>query len=476
MTAHDDHATPRDPNTHVARATAVVLLVAGEGRLSSHELTRPIVIGRGAECDVVLASGSLSRRHVIVRPGAPVTVQDLGSTNGTRIGDEVLVGGEALPLEVGDSFHVGPFSFLLVTRSAGTDPSVTGQELLRVVDPTVRGVGAMVRDVAAAEVNVLVLGETGVGKEVLAETLHTLSNRPGALVRINCAALTEPLLESELFGHEKGAFTGASGARVGLLEAAHGGTLFLDEIGELPAGIQAKLLRAVEQREVLRIGSTRPIPIDVRFVAATNRDLPGEVGANRFRRDLYFRLDGVTLSIPPLRERTSQIGPLAIHFLTEACRRAGKPPLQLRTEVLAALEGYAWPGNVRELKAVIERAVLLARGTSPAVRHLVFAPQSAATDGGADVAGAGEPAAPSAPVAAPSSAAPTTTPVDPSAPPPAAPFADGLTADEVTDRDRIIAALEQCAGNQTRAAKLLGVSRSTMINKVRFYRIPRPRS
>jgi transcriptional regulator with GAF, ATPase, and Fis domain len=427
-----------------------VLLVAGEGRLSSHVLSAPLVIGRDAGCDLPIADPAFSRRHAIVSPGPPVTVQDLGSTNGTRIGERVVHGGDPLAMAVGDSFHVGPYSFMLVTRSPGTDASATGRELLRVVDPTVDGVTTMIRELAAGGVNVLILGETGVGKEVLAETIHTLSKRRGGFVRVNCAAITEPLLESELFGHEKGAFTGAAAAKVGLLEAADGGTLFLDEIGEMPAGIQAKLLRAVEQREVLRIGATRPVPIDVRFVAATNRDLPSEADAGRFRRDLFFRLDGVTLTIPPLRERVGQIGPLALHFLAEACRRAGREPLPIRTEVLAALEGYAWPGNVRELKAVIERAVLLARGASPAVRHLVFAPSSGE-------AGAPEPAARSPAPAVPASPA-------------------ALGADEAADRDRIIEALDKCAGNQTRAAKLLGISRSTLINKVRFYRIPRPRS
>ncbi len=439
--------TPRRPANAAPTPPGELLIVAGEGRLSSHELRAPLVIGRDPGCDIVIAKRSLSRRHAIIRPGPPVTVQDLGSTNGMRIGERVVHGGGEIALSVGDSFHIGPFSFFVVTPSPGTDPSVTGKEALRVADPTAGGVGALIRELAAGGVNVLILGETGVGKEVLAETIHTLSRRPGAFVRINCAALAEPLLESELFGHEKGAFTGAAAARAGLLEAAHGGSLFLDEIGELPAAIQAKLLRAVEQREVIRIGSTRPIPVDVRFVAATNRELPSEVGAGRFRRDLYFRLDGVTLSIPPLRERTGQIGPLALQFLGEACKRAGRPPLPLRAEVLAALEAYAWPGNVRELKAVIERAVLLARGASPAVRHLLFAP----------------PTHDAPPAPAPPAPPPT----------PAAEAAPG--ADDRAERERIIKALEQCAGNQTRAAKLLGVSRSTLINKVRFHRIPRPR-
>jgi transcriptional regulator with PAS, ATPase and Fis domain len=412
-----------------------VIIVAGEGRLSSHPLVAPLVIGRDPGCDIVIADRAFSRRHARVRPGPPVTVEDLGSTNGTRLGATVLVGGEVVRLEPGDSFHIGAYSFMLTARGAGEERSATGGELLRILDPTVDGAAAIVREVAAAGVNVLVLGETGAGKEVLAETLHVLSRRAGRLVRVNCAALAEPLLEAELFGHEKGAYTGAGAAREGLIEAADGGTLFLDEIGELPLDVQAKLLRVVERREVTRVGSTRAIPVDVRFVAATNRDLPAEVAAGSFRADLFFRLDGVTLSIPPLRERGEQIGALALRFLAEAYRRAGKPPQPLPTEVLALLEAHPWPGNVRELRTVVERAVLLSRGGPLAPRHFVF----------------------SAPA------------------PAAAPAGDAASPAEAAERARIVQALEQCGGNQTRAAKLLGVSRATLVNKLRFHRIRRPR-
>ncbi|HTM22974.1 MAG TPA: sigma 54-interacting transcriptional regulator [Kofleriaceae bacterium] len=451
--------TPRDPHAADRPATGDMVLVTGEGRLSSHELRDQMVIGRDDDCDIVIEHRSLSRRHALLCLGPPMTIQDLGSTNGTHVGRQLLQGGEPMALQAGDSIHIGPFTIVVVARSRPDDRSASGHELLRVADPTLDGVPAVVRELAGSQANVLILGETGVGKEVLAETIHRLSGRRGQLVRINCAALTEPLLESELFGHEKGAFTGAAGAKIGLLEAAQGGTAFLDEIGELPAGIQAKLLRAVEHREVLRIGSTRPVPIDVRFVAATNRDLPVEVEHGRFRRDLYFRLDGVTLAIPPLRERRGMVGPLALRFLDEGCRKAGRPAVKLRADVLAALEEYEWPGNVRELKAVVERAVLLARGADPSVRHLAFVAR-------ADK-GAARPAVPPPPPA-------------PSAPAPAASaggdFLDGMSADERADRERLIRALEECAGNQTRAAKLLGISRTTLVNRVRLYRIPRPRS
>jgi transcriptional regulator with PAS, ATPase and Fis domain len=432
--------TPLDPSGG-PRPAGDALLVAGEGRLSTHELREEVVIGRDPSCDIVVAHRSFSRRHARVRRGPPLTVQDLDSRNGTRVGTSTVRGGEPIAIHAGDAFHIGPFTFVLIARGRGEDPRVSGVESLRVADPTLDGAPALVREIAASPASVLLLGETGVGKEVLAETIHRLSRRSGPFVRINCAALTEPLLESELFGHERGAFTGATAAKTGLLEAAQGGTVLLDEVGELPAGIQAKLLRAVEQREVLRLGSTRPVGIDVRFVAATNRDLPAEVEAGRFRRDLFFRLDGVTLEIPPLRERRDLIGPLALRFLDEATRRGGRPGTQLGTEALAALEAYAWPGNVRELKAVVERAVLLARAAEIRVKHLSFAPRS---------------------------------------PAPAAPRADeasgpNLTADERVDRERIVRALEQCGGNQTRAAKALGMSRSALVNRIRIYRLNRPR-
>ncbi len=437
------------------------LLVAGEGSFSTHDLgAGELLIGRGEGCDVRIEHKAFSRKHAVLRSGPPATVQDLGSTNGTRVAGNVHKGGEPIALAATDSFHIGPFSFVLVARSTGDKGSLSGRDVLRVVDPTPRGVPALVKDLAASKASVLILGETGVGKEVLAETLHELSGRSGALTRINCAALSESLLESELFGHEKGAFTGAAAQKIGLLESADGGTVFLDELGELPLSIQAKLLRAVEHREVLRIGSTRPVKIDVRFLSATNRDLPAEVANGAFRRDLYFRLDGVTLVIPPLRERHGMVGPMAMQFLEEARKKPGTTtgqPARLGTDVLAALERYPWPGNVRELKAVIERAVLLARGGEIAVKHLTFAKNTAAAPAAA--------AAPT-PVAAPAPA-----------PPPAAGDDLGFLDDEQkADRAALIAALDECAGNQTRAAKKLGIARTTLVTKLRVYRIPRPRT
>jgi two-component system, NtrC family, response regulator AtoC len=432
-----------------------MLLVAGPGRLTTHPLTGgAAVIGRADDCDVVIDHRALSRKHARLVLAPQLAVQDLGSTNGTRVGNAVMKGGEPAALATGECFYIGPFSFMVVASRADVPSSrMSGQDRLVVPDPTPEGVSSLVREIAKSGVNVLIQGETGVGKDVLASTLHAISGRTGPLSRINCAALSETLLESELFGHEKGAFTGAVSARAGLLEAAAGGSVFLDEIGEMPLAIQAKLLRAVEAREVIRLGSTRAIAIDVRFLAATNRDLPSEVAAGRFRHDLYFRLDGVSLRIPPLRERDGAIAPLALALVADASKRAGR---EVRTspDLIAALEAHDWPGNVRELKAVLERAVLLARGEDLAPRHLAFSPRP--------------PAAPTAPA-----------PVHPAVvpPPPAAPAEDlsFLTAEQRADREKIMAALAECVGNQTRAAKLLDISRTTLVNKMALYRIPRPR-
>jgi two-component system, NtrC family, response regulator AtoC len=225
-----------------------------------------------------------------------------------------------------------------------------------------QAVRKLVYDVAPTAANVLIFGESGTGKELVAKTIHLLSPRKkGAFVAINCAAIPENLLESELFGHEKGSFTGAVQARQGKFELAKGGTIFLDEIGEMPLALQAKLLRVLQERAFERVGGSKEIKADVRIIAATNRNLQGEVAQRRFREDLYYRLNVFPLPLPPLRERVDAIPRLVEYFLHRFCRQIGKKLRGVEPEALVALKSYPWPGNIRELQNVMERGVILAQ-------------------------------------------------------------------------------------------------------------------
>ena len=222
-----------------------------------------------------------------------------------------------------------------------------------------------VEQVASTDATVLVLGETGVGKELFVRAIHDLSSRRDRpLVKVNCAALPSTLIESELFGHERGAFTGAVSQKIGRFELAHGGTIFLDEIGELPSELQAKLLRVLQESELERIGGTRTIKVDVRVIAATNRDLIKAVWAGDFRQDLYYRLNVFPVEVPALRERRGDIRQLVTHFVQRFARKLGKEIDRIPEAVFDRLERYAWPGNVRELENVIERAIILAEGST----------------------------------------------------------------------------------------------------------------
>jgi DNA-binding NtrC family response regulator len=246
-----------------------------------------------------------------------------------------------------------------------------GAPLIVGEDPSLRRVLASLQRAAATDTTVLIEGESGTGKELFARTLHALSHRSDEpFVAINCAAIPETLLESELFGHEKGAFTGAVARKPGKFELAHRGTLFLDEIGDLPLSLQAKILRALEERRFERLGGTASIQVDVRLVAATNRGLKAAVASRRFREDLYFRLSVFPISIPPLRERPTDVARLARFFIDRFCRDLKKKPLTLSPAALEALQQYSWPGNVRELQNCIERAVILADGDTLQPRHL----------------------------------------------------------------------------------------------------------
>ena len=340
------------------------------------------------------------------------------------------------------------------------------------------GAGAMerlrklVERVARSDISVVLLGETGSGKSALASELHQRSNRAaGPFVGFNCAAMSESLLESELFGHEKGAFTGAVGARQGLFEAAQGGTVFLDEIGELPLGLQAKLLEVLEERAVRRVGSTRKFPIDVRVLCATNRDLELAVAQGRFRADLWFRLDGIALVVPPLRERVDEIPGLARAFVARAALGAGRSAPELSAEALALLARHPWPGNVRELRNAVERALLLCGDRPIAPEHLPQVRGSVYALPTAPIPRASAPAGPAAPIAEPP-AAPVLGP--PGVTPAAAPAGPPLDA-RAAERARIAEALAQCGGNQGRAARLLGISRRTLVTRLSQHDLPRPR-
>jgi DNA-binding NtrC family response regulator len=246
-----------------------------------------------------------------------------------------------------------------------------GAPLLVGENPSLRKVYGSLQRAAATDTTVLIEGESGTGKELFARSLHALSPRADApFVAINCAAIPENLLETELFGHEKGAFTGAVARKPGKFEIAHRGTLFLDEIGDLPLTLQAKILRALEEKRFERVGGTAPVQVDVRLVAATNRGMKAAVAARRFREDLYFRLSVFPITVPPLRERAGDIPLLARHFVDRFCRDLNKKSLVLSPEAMEQLQTYYWPGNVRELQNCIERAVILAESDTILPRHL----------------------------------------------------------------------------------------------------------
>ena len=315
--------------------------------------------------------------------------------------------------------------------------------------PAMRDVMQAADDVAATPTTVLLLGESGTGKELLARYLHDRSGRGGAWVAVNCAALPAELLESELFGHERGAFTGAWERRVGRFEQAQHGTLLLDEISELPLGLQAKLLRVLQEREIDRVGGHRPLAVDVRVIATSNRDLGEMARRGLFRTDLYYRLSVFPIVLPPLRERPEDVAPLARALLADTSRALGRPAPELDASALDALREHRFPGNVRELRNVLERAVVRCRGPVLAREHLRLGPPlgcaPAAAAGGAGPAVAGP--------------------------------ASRLLADDALplelgalERLAIAEALRRVRGNRTHAARLLGIGLRTLRSKLRLFR------
>jgi DNA-binding NtrC family response regulator len=563
------------------------VLVVGDGIFATHRVpsSGQITIGRGDRCTVRIDAPAVSREHAMLVIGDTLTVRDLGSRNGTRVGKRLLQGGEEMELAMGDPVQIGsalvmvqkittppsrrrvrshdyfegrvdeqcarsarsgaPFAVLRIKVDAGVRSAAevlfgvlrehdvlaeyapdeyeimidagpadveaisdrasralgkegighemgvamyprdgtTVESLVAAAEPlhpsredepaagTMGRLRALMECVAKSDISVLVQGETGVGKEVMARAIHRASPRADrTFLGLSCAALSESLLEAELFGYERGAFTGATQSKPGLLESAQGGTLFLDELGELSLTTQAKLLRVLEERQVLRVGSVVPRPIDVRIVSATHRDLEEEIARGRFRQDLYFRLNGVTLVIPPLRERLDEIDALARSFLERVWTGPTPPVISdaARRELLA----YAWPGNIRELRNVMERAALLCRGKPVLPEHLPLDKMHARP---ADARRPSIPAGTLQPpriTEAPRFDEPTRELAALSDASIAASLREELGAIE---RTRIVDALNQCAGNQTQAARLLGMSRNTLMARMSAYGLARPR-
>jgi two-component system response regulator AtoC len=429
--------------THVR----VVALWDGGGTSAWIAPGERITVGRSSDCDLPIDLKSVSRTHATILAGSPARIVDLGSSNGVRVGGVRIPKETETPLRPGQIVEIGSALLIVqepLARSAARPmPPSHGGEPGTVLD-------RLVELVSKSDISVLILGETGVGKSVTAETIHRSSQRAGrAFLRINCAALPEALLEGELFGYERGAFSGASHTKPGLLESADGGTVLLDEIGEMPLPTQAKLLSVLDTREVQRLGGLKPRHIDVRFLAASNRDLEASAQEGSFRRDLFFRLNGISIIIPPLRARISMIPVLARRFLEEASLRAGRTPPTISEAAIAWLVTQPWSGNIRELRNVTERALLLLAGDVLGTEHLIGPPQFHSER------------------------------IDSSSKRPPAPVEEvgpGLRGEiELLERKRVEEALATCEGNQTKAARLLGLSRRALITRIEAFGLPRPR-
>jgi transcriptional regulator with GAF, ATPase, and Fis domain len=430
---------------------------------------RDVVLGRDPTCDVIVTDGSVSRRHARLTLGKETLLEDLGSKNGTTVNGSRLAVGRGVAIAHGKEFKLGTASLVLQGAQSHKSPpppspdeTPSETEGVIVEDPATKNAYALLDVFAPSPLCVLILGETGVGKELYAEAVHRRSTRAGhPFLQINCAALPESLLEAELFGYEKGAFTGASQAKPGLFEVANGGSVFLDEIGEVSLVTQAKLLRVLENGQFMRLGSVKPRTTDVRIIAATNRDLQQLVLQGRFRADLFYRINGVSVTLPALRARIGDIAPLSHHFLRRAARASGKAAPMLTANAIAALERYEWPGNVRELRNVIERTSLLCADTLD-VEHLRRAVPEAF---------ARQPSrAPARMASSPPAAAVTV---------PTSDMGGNLAAlrDEwkTQEAQKIVDALTAAAWNQGAAAKALGISRHTLIRRMEEYGLARPR-
>lgn len=445
------------------RATLSVSISNGmtvEVPLGLHEVR----IGRGREADLLLLDPSVSRLHArIFRVGTQYFLSDK-SKNGTFVNGKKVT---QLQLETGMAFRIGPYRIHFLQEGgfslaepptvapgatpeaegasripSGSRPAASPSAPLGFVgeSPHILRILSEIERVGRSDLPVLIEGETGCGKELVSRGIHRVSgrrNRP--FVVVNCGAISPDLIESELFGHEKGSFTGATAQRKGAFEIAHGGTLFLDEIGELPLPLQPKLLRVLEQKEIKRVGGNETIPVDVRVVAATNRNLREEIVRKAFRDDLYYRISAVTLSVPPLRERREDILTLARHFVLESAASTEREVPRLSAAAAEFLSSHPWPGNVRELRNAIQRAVVMGHGETLESGDFAFllAPGGPLRTG--DESGT-------------------------------------FSRWEQAEKSNILSELTRQNWNKTRTARELGIAKSTLFEKLKKYRIRSPES
>ncbi len=456
-------STP-SPGTSLGARAYFLVIRAETSSLFPLPPSGQLLVGRAPEADLRIDDQSASRLHArIVIDRDSIRVRDLGSRNRTWVNGEALVGEEERAITSGDVVVVGSLTLVLhrrredpptrANRRSDSPPVLIelGEQRSLICDPAMVRVYELIRRLSRSMLPVLISGETGTGKENAAQAVHLFSPRKsGPLLTINCAAVPENLFESELFGHARGAFSGAIADKLGRMEAASGGTVFLDEIGELPLAAQAKLLRALESGIICPVGSLRERKIDCRVVAATNRDLEDEVRAGRFRQDLYFRLAAAMVVLPPLRERPSEIAPLAEHFLHVACGKLGREPLRLAEPTLSALLLHPFPGNVRELRNLMDYCAATVAGPEIHPEHLPPRFLHAA-------------AAPPAP------SSNTSSPAESAVSSPSPGFR--RIADEVQELEarRMREALEQSRGNQRQAAELIGMPLRTFVTKLKQY-------
>jgi transcriptional regulator with PAS, ATPase and Fis domain len=443
------------------------------------------VLGRDSECAGYLPSASVSRRHAEIRwnPGGAPMLRDVASRNGVFLNGRQIT---QAPLRVGDVIRLGDWIGILTAVPVGGLPPWSFQQLTAGYwgGPLLVARLAPARLVAASDLSVIVQGATGTGKEGAARAIHEWSGRTGPFVAVNCAAIPENLAEGQLFGYRKGSFTGADHTSPGLIRAAHEGTLFLDEISDLPLSTQPKLLRALERREVVPLGESKPIFVDIKLVTATQESLRKAVEAKRFRADLLARLEGLTVMLPSLRERVEDI-PFLLSKLLELNPRAPSPP-RLDPLLVERLCLYQWPFNVRELSQFVKRVVALYPDADVLDADVFTPPAETTADLGANEALANQ-AVPNQ--AVPNQAVPNQGAAPVAAPPPAVDGAPEvwpttesdaslfeLSPDELAERTKIVRVLAESIGSQTEAAKRLGISRSNLIHKMQRLRIPRPRA